>query len=73
VRKAPHGGHECPGTLGIRLVDGKEQVLSTGPIQWAFVDPLFIGLPLARLATFIVSALTAKLPAKHIECCFAKA
>ncbi len=59
-------------SLGIRLVDGKETFLHAGPMIWAFVDPLIMGLPLALLATVLVSLLTRPLPAEHLERCFGK-
>lgn len=56
-------------SLAIQLVDGKEVFAKTGPIVWAFVDPLLIGLPIAALATVIVSLLTKKLPEDHLDLC----
>jgi SSS family solute:Na+ symporter len=59
-------------SLAIRLVDGAETYARTGPINWAFVDPLFIGLPLAILMTVVVSLLSRKLPDDHLTLCFGK-
>jgi SSS family solute:Na+ symporter len=57
-------------SLGIDLVDGKEVFLHAGPLVWAFVDPLIIGLPLAILATVLVSKFTRKMTDEHLKNCF---
>lgn len=59
-------------SLAIRLVDGAETFIRTGPLNWAFVDPLFIGLPLAILVTVVVSMFSRKLPDDHLRRCFGK-
>lgn len=56
-------------SLAIRLVEGKEVFLRHGPFIWAFVDPLIIGLPLAILVTWLVSLVTPKFDAGHLDRC----
>lgn len=58
-------------SLGIRIAEsGAETFVRHGPFIWAFVDPLIIGLPLAILVTIIVSMLTRRMDAKHLDRCF---
>ncbi|HBA84804.1 MAG TPA: sodium:solute symporter [Verrucomicrobia bacterium] len=57
-------------SLGIKLVEGKEVFVHAGPMVWAFVDPLVIGLPLAMLVTVLVSMFTRKLSEDHLKRCF---
>jgi len=65
-------------SLGIRMVQGAEpgqmveQFIRHGPMLWAYVDPLIIGLPLAALVTILVSRMTRKLPAEHVRMCFGR-
>jgi len=59
-------------SLGIALREGKEVFLRTGPFIWAFVDPLFVALPLSALATVVVSMFTRPPPAEHLEHCFSR-
>ncbi len=59
-------------SLAIQLVDGKEVFAKAGPMVWAFVDPLFIGLPIAIIVTVAVTMLTKKLPEDHLELCMGK-
>ena len=56
-------------SLAISMVDGKEVFAHTGPIVWAFVDPLIIGLPIAILATVLVSLFTRKMGEEHLDIC----
>ena len=63
-------------SLGIRMVPGAEpgqlveKFIHHGPMVWAFVDPLIIGLPLAILATVLVSKFTQRLSEDHLKKCF---
>lgn len=63
-------------SLAIRMVQNPEtgemveQFIRHGKIIWAFVDPLFIGFPLAILATVLVSAFTKKFSEDHLKLCF---
>ena len=59
-------------SLGIRLVDGAETFVRSGPVIWSFVDPMIIGFPVAVLATVLVSLVTKKLPEDHLESCFGR-
>ncbi|VGO18448.1 sodium:solute symporter family protein [Pontiella sulfatireligans] len=59
-------------SLAIQLVDGKEVFAKTGPMVWAFVDPLIIGLPIAIVATVLVSLFTKKTAAAHLDFCMGK-
>ena len=59
-------------SLGITLVDGVEKFSRAGPLVWAFVDPLIIGLPVAILVTVVVSMVTRKLPEEHLDMCFGR-
>lgn len=59
-------------SLGITLVDGVEKFSRVGPLVWAFVDPLIIGLPVAILVTVVVSMVTRKLPEEHLDLCFGR-
>jgi SSS family solute:Na+ symporter len=59
-------------SLAISLVDGKEVFAHTGPMVWAFVDPLIIGLPIALVATVVVSLFTKKYDAQHLDRCLNK-
>ncbi|MDF7824589.1 sodium:solute symporter family protein [Pontiellaceae bacterium B12227] len=59
-------------SLAIQLVDGKEIFVHSGPIIWAFVDPILIGLPISILATVLVSKFTEKLPEEHLDLCMGK-
>ena len=59
-------------SLGIHLENGVEVFHRSGPVLWAYVDPALIGLPAAILATLLVSAFTAKLPAAHLQRCFGR-
>ncbi|MDF7824587.1 sodium:solute symporter family protein [Pontiellaceae bacterium B12227] len=56
-------------SLAISLVDGKEVFAKTGPIVWAFVDPLIIGLPIAIIVTIVVSLFTKKMTSDHLDKC----
>lgn len=57
-------------SLGIYLVDGAEKFHKAGPFIWAFVDPLFVGLPLAILVTVVVTFFTKKFSEEHLQRCF---
>ena len=57
-------------SLGISVRDGVEIFHQTGPIIWAFVDPIVVGLPLSILATLLVSRFTQKLSTEHLKHCF---
>jgi len=57
-------------SLGIALVDGREVFLRAGPLVWAYVDPLFAGLPMSALVTWLVSLATSRLPDAHLARCF---
>jgi SSS family solute:Na+ symporter len=59
-------------SLAIQMVEGKEVFAKAGPIIWAFVDPLFIGLPIAIVVTIGISLVTKKLPEDHLELCMEK-
>lgn len=59
-------------SLAIHLVDGKEVFASSGPVVWAFVDPILIGLPIAIIATVLVSLFTKKMQANHLDLCLGK-
>lgn len=59
-------------SLAIQMVDGKEFFTQSGPIIWAFVDPILIGLPISILATLVVSRFTEKLPEEHMDLCMGK-
>ena len=56
-------------SLAIQMVEGKEVFAKAGPIVWAFVDPLFIGLPIAIIATVVVSLFTKKTADDHLDLC----
>ncbi|VGO18450.1 sodium:solute symporter family protein [Pontiella sulfatireligans] len=56
-------------SLAIQTVEGKEVFLSSGPIIWAFVDPLLIGLPISILLTVLVSRFTKKITDEHLAHC----
>jgi SSS family solute:Na+ symporter len=56
-------------SLGISVVDGSEVFAKTGPIVWAFVDPLIIGLPIAIVVTVLVSLFTKKMANEHLDIC----
>ncbi len=56
-------------SLGIAWVDGKEVFLRAGPVVWAYVDPLFAGLPVSVLVTWLVSWATPRLPEAHLLRC----
>ncbi|MDF7806027.1 sodium:solute symporter family protein [Pontiellaceae bacterium B12219] len=56
-------------SLAIHMVDGKEVFSSIGPIVWAYVDPLMIGLPLAVGVTVLVSLFTKKTAPDHLNRC----
>ncbi|MBM4153705.1 MAG: sodium:solute symporter family protein [Lentisphaerae bacterium] len=56
-------------SLGIAMVEGKEVFLRAGKIIWAFVDPLFVGLPLAIAVTIAVSLFTRKFSEEHLKRC----
>ncbi|MFH0879359.1 MAG: sodium:solute symporter family protein [Lentisphaerota bacterium] len=60
-------------SLAIHVENGAEVFSATGPIVWAFVDPIFIGLPLSILVTVVVSLVTPRLPKEHVEHCFSQA
>ncbi len=63
-------------SLGIEMVPGAEpgqmveKFISHGPMIWAFVDPLVIGLPLAVIATLVVSKMTKPFSEEHLKKCF---
>jgi SSS family solute:Na+ symporter len=59
-------------SLAISLVDGKEVLAKTGPIVWAYVDPLIIGLPIAIIVTVLVSLFTKKYDSQHLDSCLTK-
>ncbi|MCF7849260.1 MAG: sodium:solute symporter family protein [Kiritimatiellales bacterium] len=59
-------------SLAISMVEGKEVFASTGPVIWAFVDPILISLPIAILATVLASLFTKKFEVKHIDFCMEK-
>jgi SSS family solute:Na+ symporter len=56
-------------SLAIQTLDGKEIFLSSGPIIWAFVDPLLIGLPISIALTLLVSCFTKKIASDHLARC----
>jgi SSS family solute:Na+ symporter len=56
-------------SLAVQTKDGVEIFASTGPIIWAYVDPILIGLPISIIVTFIVSKLTKKVPDEHLDMC----
>ncbi|WP_372805787.1 sodium:solute symporter [Pontiella sp.] len=56
-------------SLAISMVEGQEVLAKTGPFVWAYVDPLFIGLPIALVATVVVSLFTKKMAADHLDRC----
>jgi SSS family solute:Na+ symporter len=56
-------------SLAVSLADGSEVFSTTGPIIWAYVDPILISLPIAALITVLVSLFTKKLPEDHVEVC----
>lgn len=58
-------------SLTLRLLgDGHESLLRTGPVVWAFVDPVVTAFPLAALVTWLASHLAPPLPREHLESCF---
>jgi len=57
-------------SLGIAMVEGREVFLRAGPLVWAYVDPLFAGLPVSALVTWLVSLATPRLPDAHLARCF---
>jgi SSS family solute:Na+ symporter len=59
-------------SLAISIVDGKEVFAHAGPLIWAFVDPLIIGLPLALAVTVLVSLFTKKYDSQHLDRCLNK-
>ncbi len=59
-------------SLAISMVDGKEVFAKAGPMVWAFVDPLIIGLPIAILITVLVTFVTKKFDSQHLDRCLAK-
>lgn len=59
-------------SLAISMVDGKEVFAKAGPMSWAFVDPLIIGLPIAIIVTVVVSKFSKKLPEEHLDFCLGK-
>ena len=65
-------------SLAIRMVEGPEpgqmveQFIRHGKFIWAFVDPLFIGLPLAVIVTVAVTFFTRKFSDEHLKRCFGK-
>jgi SSS family solute:Na+ symporter len=56
-------------SLAIQTLDGQEIFLSSGPIIWAYVDPLLIGLPISILLTLLVSCCTKKIESDHLARC----
>ncbi len=60
-------------SLTISLLNGEEVFAKSGPIVWAFVDPIVISLPLAIGATVLVSLFTKKLSHAHLERCMGPA
>ena len=56
-------------SLAVSLVNGKEVFAHSGPVIWAFVDPILISLPLAAGVTVLVSLFTKKLPDAHLTQC----
>jgi len=66
--------HRWFGTRSLGLVGSASGAtpLRTGPILWPYVDASLIALPLAVLTLAIVSALTPKLPASHLNRVFAE-
>lgn len=59
-------------SLGMKLVDSAEVPIKFGPILWAFVDPVIIGLPLAAIVTLLVSQWTRQFSTEHLDFCFGK-
>ncbi|MCA1808929.1 MAG: sodium:solute symporter family protein, partial [Lentisphaerae bacterium] len=57
-------------SLGVRVVDGAESLIVSGPVIWAYVDPLIIGLPVAVLATVLCSCCSRKFSEGHLALCF---
>ncbi len=56
-------------SLAVSTVDGAEVFAQTGPVIWAYVDPILISLPVAALVTVLVSLFTKKLPQDHLTVC----
>jgi len=56
-------------SLVVRLTESGEVFINSGPVIWAFVDPLLIGLPLAALVTVLVSLCTPKFSRPHLDRC----
>ena len=56
-------------SLAIQMVNGEEVLVTSGPVIWAYVDPLLIGLPLSILATVLVSKFTKRLSDAHLDHC----
>jgi SSS family solute:Na+ symporter len=56
-------------SLAIQVIDGKEVFTKAGPMVWAFVDPLIIGLPIAIIVTVVVSLFTKKTADEHLDMC----
>jgi hypothetical protein len=61
--------HVMGTSLAVRLAESGEVFIKSGPVIWAFVDPLLIGLPLAALVTVLVSLLTPKFSRSHLDRC----
>jgi len=57
-------------SLVVNMLEGKAVTMSTGLFQWAYVDPLLIGLPVAVIVTLVVAAMTRALPEEHLKKCF---
>jgi len=64
--------HKLFGTnsLAIHIENGKPIFEHAGPVIWAFVDPLLIGLPIAAVLTVVVSLFTKKSSDAHLDQCF---
>ena len=57
-------------SLAMQAVDGGAPTfIKHGPFMWAFVDPLLVGLPVAIVVTIVVSMLTKKFAAEHLDRC----
>ncbi|MCK4565036.1 MAG: sodium:solute symporter family protein, partial [Verrucomicrobia bacterium] len=59
-------------SLAVHMEDASKVYAKIGPMDWAFVDPLIIGLPIAIVVTVVVALLTKKLPEDHLERCMGK-
>jgi len=56
-------------SLAVHMENGSKVYAKAGPMIWAFVDPLIIGLPIAIIVTVLVSLLTKKTADEHLDLC----